>query len=378
MAGGVYSWLCGISPEKMESPAVTFTLAYLVFAVCFVFTPDEFRSAGFTIQNMLSRWLGTEDGAFIQYHMKRTTATMLVHGLLPLGYYIGMCIAAPEKQLYYIYAASSFWQTYALVSVIVPSIIGLFAFYWSRNKWGNHPLAKKLAYYNTPHCQWMNVAFALNSEFIRVDKFATGVPGARVIVTDKWVIKVTTYKVHLAQQRDVHLTIIDSKQHELSPDSNTPVQYLTIRVASINPQDKPFDIRLNSIEYGELRDKLRAPIRNAANVVILKTLSDLFLETFRTLVEANNVYELLSGQDLEPCIGCMQTNANVKLVKYCSEREDGECQQCNCRPMWCLTCMGKWFASRQDQKQPETWLSSQVPCPTCRAKFCIVDVCLIR
>ena len=74
----------------------------------------------------------------------------------------------------------------------------------------------------------------------------------------------------------------------------------------------------------------------------------------------------------------MQTIANIKLIKNCQEPNEGECQQCYCRPMWCLTCMGKWFASRQDQQHPETWLSSQVPCPTCRAKFCILDVCIIR
>lgn len=74
----------------------------------------------------------------------------------------------------------------------------------------------------------------------------------------------------------------------------------------------------------------------------------------------------------------MQVNANVKLLRLCQGDSEGECQQCYCRPMWCLTCMGKWFASRQDQQQPETWLSSRVPCPTCRAKFCILDVCPIN
>ncbi|RMC14429.1 hypothetical protein DUI87_09525 [Hirundo rustica rustica] len=247
----------------MESPAVTFTLAYLVFAVCFVFPPDEVRSAGLTVQSLLSAWLGSEDAAFVQYHLRRSTGTLLAHSLLPL-------------------------------------------------------------------------------------------------------------------QQDIHLTVTDSRQHELTPDSNVPVQFLTIRVASVNPYVKAFDIRLNSTEYGELREKLRAPISNAANVVIHQSLSDLFLETFTSLVEINQTYHVPSTQELEPCIGCMQTIANIKLIKNCQEPNEGECQQCYCRPMWCLTCMGKWFASRQDQQHPETWLSSQVPCPTCRAKFCILDVCLIR
>lgn len=83
-------------------------------------------------------------------------------------------------------------------------------------------------------------------------------------------------------------------------------------------------------------------------------------------------------QELEACIGCMQTRASVKLVKTCQEADEGECQQCYCRPMWCLTCMGKWFASRQDPQRPDTWLASRVPCPTCRARFCILDVCAVR
>ncbi|XP_056407549.1 E3 ubiquitin-protein ligase TM129 [Hyla sarda] len=362
----------------MESPAVTFTLAYVVFAVCFVFTPNEFHSAGITVQNLLSGWLGSEDVAFIHYHVRRTTATLLVHSLLPLGYYIGMCFAAPEKHLYNVYTASEGWKLFALFTVVLPTITGVLALYWSRKRWRNHPLARTLSHHALPQSDWRVVASSINTEFRRIDKFATGVPEARVIVTDTWVMKVTTYKVYVAQQQDIHLTVTESRQHELSPDSNTPVQFITIRVASINPNVKPFEIRLNSTEYGELREKLHAPIRNAANVVIHQTLSDMFLDTFRALVEANNVYELPSNQELEPCIGCMQTNANVKLVKYCQEPDEGECQQCYCRPMWCLTCMGKWFASRQDQQHPETWLSSQVPCPTCRARFCIVDVCVIR
>ncbi|XP_040448019.1 E3 ubiquitin-protein ligase TM129 isoform X2 [Falco naumanni] len=330
----------------MESPAVTFTLAYLVFAVCFVFPPDEVRSAGLTVQSLLAAWLGSEDAAFVQYHLRRSTSTLLAHSLLPLGYYLAVTSAL--------------------------------AYYWSRKGWNNHPLARTLAVHALPQSGWREVASSINTEFRRIDKFATGAPGARVIVTDTWVIKVTTYCLHVAQQQDIHLTVTDSRQHELTPDSNMPVQFLTIRVASINPYVKAFDIRLNSTEYGELREKLRAPIINAANVVIHQSLSDLFLETFTSLVEINQTYSVPSTQELEPCIGCMQTIANIKLVKNCQEPNEGECQQCYCRPMWCLTCMGKWFASRQDQQHPETWLSSQVPCPTCRAKFCILDVCIIR
>ena len=54
--------------------------------------------------------------------------------------------------------------------------------------------------------------------------------------------------------------------------------------------------RLNSTEYGELCEKLRAPIRSAANVVIRQSLGDLFLETFASLVEVNPTYSVPSSQ----------------------------------------------------------------------------------
>ncbi|XP_039975910.1 E3 ubiquitin-protein ligase TM129 isoform X2 [Xiphias gladius] len=280
----------------MERPELSFTLAYIVFCLCFVFTPNEFRSAGLTVQNLFSSWLGREDMGFVQYHIRRTSVTVLVHSALPLGYYMGMCIAAPEINLGYIQ-------------------------------------------------------------------------------------QVTTYRVYMALQSECHVTVTESRQHQLSPDSASPAQILTLRVDSINPAVRPFDIRLNSTEYAELREKLNAPIRNSANVVIHQTISELFLETFRVQVDLNQPYTIPSGQEIDPCIGCMQVPASTKLVRLCQTEgadNDSDCQQCFCRPMWCLACLGRWFASRQDQQRPETWLSSRVPCPTCRAKFCILDVCVVH
>ncbi|XP_016014809.2 E3 ubiquitin-protein ligase TM129 isoform X3 [Rousettus aegyptiacus] len=227
----------------MDSPEVTFTLAYLVFAVCFVFTPTEFHSAGLTVQNLLSGWLGSEDAAFVPYHLRRTAATLLCHSLLPLGYYVGMCFAASEKRLYSPSQVPEAWRLFLLLAVTLPTIACTLIYYWSRDRWARHPLARTLALYALPQSGWRAVASSVNTEFRRIDKFATGAPGARVIVTDTWVMKVTTYRVHVAQQQDVHLTVTESQQHELSPDSNLPVQLLTIRVASASPAVQAFDIR---------------------------------------------------------------------------------------------------------------------------------------
>lgn len=126
----------------------------------------------------------------------------------------------------------------------------------------------------------------------------------------------------MALQRDCHVTVTESTQHHLNPDSASPTEILTLRVDSINPAVTPFNIkyvlsrqnctsrvkttrnqiifptrsRLNSTEYAELREKLRAPIRNSPNVVIHQTLSELFLETFKAQVDLNQPYVLPRGQ----------------------------------------------------------------------------------
>lgn len=363
----------------MESPELSFSLAYIVFSLCFVFTPTEFRSAGLTVQNLFSSWLGSEDVDFTSYHVRRTSVTLLVHSALPLGYYLGMCLAAPEKNLTYIYQVTDGWRMFLLFSLGLQLLGWILVIYWSRRNWTYHPISRALqAHVRPPHSTWGSVASSVNTEFRRIDKFATGAPGARVIITDSWVMKVTTYHVYMVLQSECHVTVTESRQHQLNPDSPSPTQILTLRVDSINPAARSFHISVNSTEYSELREKLHAPIRSSANVVIHQTISELFLDTFRAQVELNPTYTLPSGQDLEPCIGCMQVLANSKLVTLCNTEDlDSECQQCFCRPMWCLSCLGRWFASRQDQQRPETWLSSRVPCPTCRARFCILDVCVV-
>ena len=71
--------------SKMEEIIFVFTLAYVLVALCFIAPPREFVSAGLTVQNILSSYLGSEDMDFVGYHLRRTTSTLLLHSFLPLG-----------------------------------------------------------------------------------------------------------------------------------------------------------------------------------------------------------------------------------------------------------------------------------------------------
>lgn len=357
------------------SPDFVFTLIYVLLSLCLVVPPNEFRSAGLTIQYVLSSWLGSEELHFVQYHVKRTTATIIFHSGFPIGYYIGLGVVCPEYDLFRPWIISSCWLLYLLVSSLLLLGALVWVFYWSREKWSKHPIAVTLSHHSH---SWRAVSSSINIEFRRINKFSTGPPSCRVFVTDSWIIRTSAYSVCFAHKQDCHLNILNSVDHALSHESSTGVQILTIEVVSINRNIKPFKIRLNALDFRDLKDKVSMPIVNARNVVIQQTLTDRFLETFRQQVHSNQTYTIPHGPPPpEACIGCLQTPSNVKLVKLCDNPSQGECVQCYCRPMWCLECLCKWWVSRQQQDKPDTWLGARAPCPTCRSKFCLLDVCYI-
>jgi len=69
----------------MDTEGILFTLAYILVSACIVCPPTEFINAGLTVQNVLAPLLGSEQMDFVMYHVRRTTSTMLIHAMLPVG-----------------------------------------------------------------------------------------------------------------------------------------------------------------------------------------------------------------------------------------------------------------------------------------------------
>ena len=133
-----------------------------------------------------------------------------------------------------------------------------------------------------------------------------------------------------------------------------------------------------------LRDQLGRPIEISDSLTVPQPLHDRFVDAFLVEIEGNLRFNYRDQRDrLEPCLGCSSQQANVKLVKQCVNNAfmdpvEPHCRSCQCRPMWCARCMGRIFASKQNQQMPEIWMSGRAPCPTCRAYFCVLDVCLLE
>lgn len=60
------------------------------------------------------------------------------------------------------------------------------------------------------------------------------------------------------------------------------------------------DIRLNSMQYSQLREKIQAPIRVARSVLIQQSLNDRFTVAFTEQVQRNGVYSLPEGSAVSP------------------------------------------------------------------------------
>ena len=66
----------------------------------------------------------------------------------------------------------------------------------------------------------------------------------------------------------------------------------------------------------------------------------------------------------DECYGCGINKCEVRLMS------------CQCRAMWCFPCLIRSFAAKQDYLRTPVnqWLQSGCECPSCRAKFNLLDI----
>jgi len=388
----------------IDAPAtIVFSLFYAVFCTGFIYQSKEFSGAGLSPEIFLSYndWIGSEEMRFFSYHMKRTAGSMVLHSLLPAGYLLGYSyftsiIDRNHPTMADFWAHWPVFWNILMVSVLLPVLAATTVWFWSLNGWERHPFISKLKLYASSNT-WRQVAADVETEFRRIDKISIRTnPLSKVVVTDNWIVMVGAWpwSLQVSHQSDVSLQLASSEHHRISTEGEIGgAQFLHIKVINRKPEVPSFTFRLNSLEYQNLQDKVTGTIDNLENILVYKTVSERFVDVFKEQISENPRASVTV--ELEPCIGCMAQTANVKIQRACESSQEGAadgggggaagaggeenaCVNCYCRPMWCIDCMAKWFASRQDQSSPETWLGSKCPCPTCRSKFCVRDVRLIE
>nr|ACO11552.1 Transmembrane protein 129 precursor [Caligus rogercresseyi] len=370
-----------------SSSSVVFLLIYGTFCIGFVTQGIEFKSAGVSPEAILgSTWyLPPKENSFLVFYSKLSVGTLALHSFLPLGLSLGHSYFSAfidqnydgSILRYFSDSSSNYFLAQTFLAVFILGTTA--AFFYSRKDC--HPLVHELKRYVNGSRTWIDVRNDIDVEYRRMDKIIVDVsPVTQILVTDNWFLYVGQWpwSIRIVHQSDLSLNIVESDHYQLSRDG-TPggSQFITIQATSRRPSSPPFTFRINSFDYQNLQSKLTSSILNEGNIKIFKSVSERFVEVFEEQVRANPMISYDSSE-LEACIGCMVKTADVRLHRRCGNADSEEpCVTCYCRPMWCVGCMARWFASRQSERDTETWFSSKCPCPTCRSKFCILDVSMI-
>ncbi|XP_031616651.1 E3 ubiquitin-protein ligase TM129 [Contarinia nasturtii] len=370
---------------NMQEAEFGFSILFFLFSFGIIYPPQEFESVGLTINNVFSSYLGSSDIEFIQYHLRRTCLTLLIHSILPTLYVVCYYLKFGDIIEYNaeVFPIFVLWNFLIFFLMILPVISATVIYYWCKDNYANHPLAQNLQKYSREN--WIQAARDINAENRRDNKLCMKTSAIHsVVATANWIMKVSYYSVSVAHQSDTALIAIRSDSHDLSEISTESVQFVNIKVKPTRVGVSEFIIRINALDFKTLQDRMMRPITILDGVTFSKTVIDRFIEVFKQQVLLNPTYTT-DEVILDLCFACMQARPNVKLQKKCTNEFGNDdtnnehgCTNCYCRPMWCVDCLAKWFASRQDQQEKEIWLQQKCSCPMCRAKFCILDVCYVE
>lgn len=354
---------------------VLMTLVYLLFSICVVYPPTEFVTAGFTIAQLYQSYLGSENVNFVGYHMKRITITALIHSALPMGYILCLYFGGERSA----WLLAGFASTAILPLLMVYKIVC----WWECKT--KHPAVAPLLPYVVEGSDWRVVAAQVNTEFRGVDKVSLPLTAtSKLVATETWLIKVTSYNLFIIKQSDCGLVATDTDIPDLTASIEEETQYVNIQVVPSRDDVAAFKFRITTQALRDLQPRLSQTVRVPSHISLLPSLVERFVAVFNQHVDQNPVYYV--DEELEVCIGCMQAPADVKLRRRCRSPPahlaggPPECQQCNCRVLWCSSCMARWWAARASAAgaPPDTWLSSRGSCPVCRSTCCLLDVCPAR
>jgi hypothetical protein len=294
-----------------------YNLIYFLFSFFLIYPPQEIQSFGLSLPTLLAPLLGSEQLCFVHYHMVRICLTILIHSLLPLGYYLFIGFNLSELNLFSLGHVNVFWQAYLSFSILFAIGLITLVYYWSLNDYVNHPIAVKLRNLASSRSDlaWKEVANEINREFRNIDKFSTGSLFNRIYLTDNWLVKVNLYTLSVSNHHNTELVLTHSTELELSIHSTTPsTQFLNILVKPNDVRFSPFYIRLNSLEYKDFTDKLQQPVRHACDVIIKQSLPDQFLDSFRRQVTANAKFQ--ARRDVTKPFLLLKSTLRPRITKY--------------------------------------------------------------
>ncbi|CAH0554619.1 unnamed protein product [Brassicogethes aeneus] len=355
-----------------------FTIFYFIISAGLIYPPAEFVAVGLTIENLFSKFLGNPLENILQYHLKRSILSLFVYSMLPLVYIL-MILYLNYVEFSFLFSDTSLIIKCFTTTAIVLPMFAMYQIYnWVSNNYKSHPTVQNLSKFASESENWETLASEINTEYRRITKVSLKInPIVTLVVTDSWVLKICPFVTHIAKLEDTNIQVVESRLFSLAQDYSEN-QVLKLEVKSRNNKFENFNILLNILAFRELESQLQRRIPISTGITIHRTDAEQFIHEFKKVVNENPKYHPTEESE-ERCIGCFQALPDVKLKKNCQDVNEAQnCTTCQCRPSWCLQCMGQWFASRQDPEKKSEWMSSKCTCPMCRSIFCVLDVHLLE
>lgn len=323
-----FQWKCYNFPHRCVScpPRVVLILKMILFL-------------GFTIENIFAKYLGSESILFIQYHINRSCLMLVIHSIVPILYFIIYYLYFGGARLPNVALVQYFWSMLIALALILPIFTLSLIAYYKRNNWENHPIAKILVKYsNTPEiaASWKTVAAEINNEYRRQEKLVKRFSAiTKIIATENWIMKTSLYFVHFAHQSDTAIIAINSDSHNISiQDTHDSVQFVNIEVKPTRNGVRSFKIRINSLDFKDLQDRLNRPITILSSVKFHTSVIDRFVAVFNEEISRNPRYPFPQS-NIDSCFACMVKRPDVKINKTCLDGNgENNCSNCFCRPMW--------------------------------------------
>uniref|UniRef100_T1GC41 Uncharacterized protein n=1 Tax=Megaselia scalaris TaxID=36166 RepID=T1GC41_MEGSC len=198
-----------------------------------------------------------------------------------------------------------FWRfAHSLCLFAVFFIFPLTYLHCVSNNWEKHPISIKMLPFSNSNGNFVDVASDISTEFRRnnivVIKMNTT---ERLVVTDNWIIKISSLSIDFAHQSDSSLVLDKNETYKNPEDSSELVQMLSMKVTSMRSNVKEFRIRINASAFEDLQDRLSRPITVNPGFHLHKTVMDRFIEVFKEQVSQNPIYstDITSDQ----CFACM-------------------------------------------------------------------------
>uniref|UniRef100_A0A0N5B3P2 Transmembrane protein n=1 Tax=Strongyloides papillosus TaxID=174720 RepID=A0A0N5B3P2_STREA len=341
-----------------------------------IYPPSAFIGTGLTINDLFFYILNHEfDGpSFITRITHKARITLITHIVLATGYFLFM------NYIYYINFNDGdiFMLLQMAILYSIAFYVGYILFLKANFKNNKDDITIQLHKYARDEDELNDIIAEIDEYYINNVPIVHGdVDHAKIIILGNWLFKMELYGAKIAKLDDTELVLketpsITNKHPALS-------SLFCVEVRGIDHKYPPFDIILPFNVLEELNSRVKTSI----NTLLIEKHNKI-ANTFRERISNNPTYKVRGNEEIDNCLGCLYNKASVIIRRNCTqitnEPNSPPCENCNCRPLWCLRCLALVYESKCGKKIADGMdpLICKANCPTCRAYFCILDVSMIE